>query len=250
MATIAVYNLKGGVGKTTMAVNLAWIAAHQSSRRTLLWDLDPQAASTFLLGAEPKRKQGMARLFERNGNPMDFVQRTAIDDVDILAADTSLRGLDRLLFALDKKKRLAKLIGQLSKEYDRIILDCPPGLTETTEQVMRAADIIIVPVIPSALSQRAFEEVVAFMDEKKSRQAALLPVHSMTDLRRTLHREAVALHDDWPIIPMSSVVEKMASERRALGDFAKTSAPFKAYMKIWRGIEDKLIALGKDPKSQ
>ena len=242
MATIAVYNLKGGVGKTTMAVNLAWLSARHSSRRTLLWDLDPQAASTYLLGVEPKRKQGAAGLFTRHAEPGALIQPTAIDGIDILAADTSLRGLDRLLFELDKKKRLAKLIGELSKDYDRIILDCPPGLTETTEQVMRAADLIIVPVIPSALSQRAFEEVVAFMDEKKGRQAALLPVHSMVDLRRTLHREAVALHDDWPIIPMSSAVEKMSAERRPLGAFAGASPPAKAFAKIWRAIEKKLDA--------
>lgn len=240
MATIAVYNLKGGVGKTTMAVNLAWLSAQFSARRTLLWDLDPQAASTFLFGVTAKKKQGAATLFARNTDPLELVQPTAIDGVDILAADTSLRGLDRILFELGKKRRLAKLIERLTKDYDRIILDCPPGLTETTEQVMRAANLIIVPVIPSALSQRAFEEVVAFMDQKKGRQAALLPVHSMVDLRRTLHRDAVTLHDDWPIIPMSSVVEKMSALQRPLGSFAASSSAAKAYVRIWRAIENKL----------
>lgn len=240
MPTIAVYNLKGGVGKTTMAVNLAWLSTHHSSRRTLLWDLDPQAAATYLLGKEPKGKKDASGIFTRNVNPNKLIQRSAMDRVDILAADTSLRGLDRILFELDKKRRLSKLISALSKDYDRIILDCPPGLTETTEQVMRAADIVIVPVIPSALSQRAFDEVISFMNEKRARQAALLPVHSMVDSRRTLHRQALKLHNDWPIIPMSSAVEKMAAQQQALGEFARNTKPFKAYADIWRAIEIRL----------
>ena len=56
MAAIAVYSVKGGVGNTSLAVNLAWCAAMQSSRRTLLWDLDPQSAASFLLGTDNKAK--------------------------------------------------------------------------------------------------------------------------------------------------------------------------------------------------
>ncbi len=240
MATIAIYNLKGGVGKTTMAMNLAWLSAYASGRRTLVWDLDPQAASTFLLSGDRKAKGEAQSIFAGDSDPKKLIRPSRLDRIDLLAADASLRRLDQLLFEIDKKKRLTKLIDGLSKHYDRIILDCPPGLTETTEQVVRAADIVIVPVIPSALSQRAFDEVVAFMDEKKARQAALLPVHSMLDQRRRVHKEAREANPDWPVIPMASVVEQVASEGRPLGALAPHSPAHKAYQSLWREIEARL----------
>ena len=240
MATVAVYNLKGGVGKTTTAVNLAWLSANQSARRTLVWDLDPQGAASYILGDGLPLKQEVRSLFARGVDPMKLVRGSRFEGIDLLAADMSLRGLDRLLFELDKKKRLARIIDTLSGHYDRIILDCPPGLTETAEQVMRAADVMIVPVIPSALSQRAFDAVVQFMDEKKGRQAPLLPLHSMVDQRRRVHKEALALHHDWPVIPMASVVEQASSEARPLGAFAASSPAYKAYATLWRAIEKRI----------
>ena len=69
MATVAIYSLKGGVGKTTLAVNLAWCAAALSSRRTLLWDLDPQAASTWLIGGGGKAGDQAQRYSRRMSAP-------------------------------------------------------------------------------------------------------------------------------------------------------------------------------------
>ena len=240
MAVIAVYSLKGGVGKTTLAVNLAWSSATQSSRRTLLWDLDPQSAASFLLGHEGKSKGAAQAVFAKDVAPEKLIAPTAIDRLSLLAADTSLRGLDGLFFRMDKKKRLSKLIEGLAKAYDRVILDCPPGLTETSEQVMRAADIILVPVIPSPLSRRAFDEVVAHLDREHKGHGAILPVFSMLDRRRTLHRLAVEADPAWPVIPMASSVEQMAVRRAPVGAYAAQSAAGEAFTALWRGVEKKL----------
>jgi cellulose biosynthesis protein BcsQ len=240
MATIAVYSLKGGVGKTTLAVNLAWSAAVQSSRRTLLWDLDPQAASSWLLDPGGKAKDAAQAVFARDVSPDKLITPTTVPGLDLLRADTSLRGLDQFFFELGKRKRLAKLLGDLNKIYDRIILDCPPGLTETSEQVMRAADLILVPVIPSPLSRRALDEVVAYLAREHGKHAPILPVYSMVDRRRLLHREAIERDATWPVIPMASAIEQMTVRRLPVGAFAASTPAGEAFSKLWTGVERKL----------
>jgi chromosome partitioning protein len=243
MATIAVYSLKGGVGKTTLAVNLAWSAAMQSSRQTLLWDLDPQAASSFLIGQGKPKKDAAQAVFSKDVEPKKLITETAIDRLDLLAADTSLRGLDQLFFSLGKRKRLSKLIETLEKTYDRIILDCPPGLTETSEQAMRAADLILVPVIPSPLARRALDDVVAYLDREHGGHAPILPVFSMVDRRRLLHKQALLDDPKWPVIPMASAVEQMSVRRLPVGAFAAGSPAGEAFASLWTGVERKLTRI-------
>jgi chromosome partitioning protein len=148
-----------------------------------------------------------------------------------------LRGLDQLLHELDKKKRLAKLIEGL-RDYDRVLLDCPPGLTETSDQVMRAADLIVVPVVPSPLSERAFAEVVRHLGAR----APVLPVHVMVDRRRKLHADAVAERSDWPVVPMASAIESCAVRRAPVGAFSPRSAAAQSFAQLWRAVESRLAA--------
>jgi chromosome partitioning protein len=241
VSTIAIYSLKGGVGKTTLAVNLAWSAAIQSSRRTLLWDLDPQAASSFLLSTQPDATRHRAQaqsIFAKDGTPDSLIEKTAFPRLDLIGADASLRGLDLLFHEMDKKKRLQKLLGGLRKTYDRILLDCPPGLTETTEQVMRAADLIVVPVIPSPLSERALADVIRHLGGRTD----VMPVHSMVDGRRKLHADALARHPDWPVIPTASLIEQVTARRAPIGSFAPRSTGATAFAQLWQAIERRIAA--------
>jgi len=243
MTTIAVYNLKGGVGKTSTAVNLAWCAAAGSGRRTLIWDLDPQAAATYLIGKDKELKDEARAVFTMSIDARKLIRKSTVRNLDILAADVSLRSLNRKLFEIDKKKRLKRLLADLSKDYDRIILDCPPGLNETSDQILRAASLVIVPVIPSPLSQRAFHEVQKYLDGRSGKHAPMLPVYSMVDRRRSLHKQALIDQPDWPAIPYASAIEQMAEHRAPLGDFAPSTIANQAYQRLWIGIERKIASL-------
>ena len=234
MATIAIYSLKGGVGKSTLAVNLAWCAATLSSRRTLLWDLDPQAASSWMLGEDGGGERAQA-VFSRHVPAARLIRVTPVERLDLLPADSSLRDLNHLFRTLAKKRRLERLLSELG-DHDRVILDCPPGLTETADQVARAADLIVVPVVPSALSERAWAEV----DRHLGGRTPTMPVHVMVDRRRALHADALARHPDWPIIPMASVVESAATARRCIGVVAPRSPAALAFAELWKRIEKRL----------
>jgi cellulose biosynthesis protein BcsQ len=242
MASIAVYSVKGGVGKTTLAVNLAWCAASISRRKTLLWDLDAANGAGFLLGVDPKKKRSADSVFADGSDPAKLIQPTAYPGLDLLPADESIRALDRQLDRLGKKRRLAKLVEGLSKEYDRVVFDCPPVLNELSAQVIRAADLIIVPLPPSPLSSRAFEVVVEEVRGQGKGHPPILPVLSMIDLRRSLHKEAREANPTWPAIPLASAVEQCAVERKPVGAFAPRSPAARAIAQLWTAIERKLAA--------
>lgn len=240
MAVIAVYSVKGGVGKTTLAANLGWCASQMSGWRTLLWDIDAAGGAAFLLGIDPPLKRSADSVFARERAPGKAIVRTGYPGLDLLPADGSLWDLDLQLAALGKKRRLAKLTEALAKDYPRIILDCPPVLNQISAQAMRAADVVIVPLPPSPLSARAFTLVAEEVKRAGKGHPPMLPVLSMVDRRRTLHRDALAANPDWPVIPLASAVEQCAVKRAPVGAFAPTSPAARDIALLWRAIDRKL----------
>ena len=249
MSSLAVYSPKGGVGKSTCAANLAYLSATTSKRRTLLWDIDAQGAAGYLLGA-PRQREEAHRIFSTDADPAELARPTPYLQLSLLAADTSLRRLDVQLVEEDARKRVRKLIRSLERKFERIVLDCPPGVTEISEQIFRAVDLVVIPVPPSALGMRVFEEAAAHIRDKHRNGPAVLPVLSMVDMRRKLHREMVAAHPDWPVIPYASAVELMSTKRAPLATFAPRHPATRAFADLWADVEQRLADIESGPSAR
>jgi cellulose biosynthesis protein BcsQ len=247
---LASYNLKGGVGKTAAAVNLSYSAVRRGWQ-VLLWDLDPQAAATFYFRVEPGVKGGAKKLVSGKRELADFIKATNYPGLDLMPADFSYRNLD-LYFARRKKSedRLGRLLAPVQDEYDLIVLDCAPGISLVSENVFRAADALLMPLIPTFLSTRAYERLQRYFAKRPEITAQLLPFFSMVDRRRSLHRELVEsfarAHPEAlrAFIGYASMVELMGRFRAPLQTYAASSEPARAFDALWLEVE---VRLGLEP---
>ena len=251
MRTAATYSIKGGVGKTTAAVNLAFEAARSGSR-VLLWDLDPQGAATFFFRVKAKVRGGAAGLVGRRGALDGHIRASDVPGLHVVPADFSLRNLDLHLDAAKRPtERLGALLQPLADRYDLTLLDCPPGITLASESVFGAADALLVPVIPTTLAARTLRQLAKFFGDMPD-APLVLPFFSMVDRRKRLHRELLEslsatdstfLHTP---IPNSSVVERMGERRAPVAMFAPGAAPAHAFRDLWGEIARRLWSAAGD----
>ena len=184
MKILAVYSIKGGVGKTASAVNLAYVAAN-NGYRTLVWDLDPQGASSYYFRIKPKVKGGSKELIAGKQDLDGLIKGTDFENLDLLPADFSFRNLDLLLDEKKKPtKQLKKLLIPLADDYDFIFLDCPPSISLLSEAIFEAADALLSPIIPSTLSIRTLDQLQAVIVDKELDSLTLIPFFSMFDKRK------------------------------------------------------------------
>jgi chromosome partitioning protein len=239
---VATYSIKGGVGKTSAAVNLGALAA-RDGLRTVIWDLDPQGAASFLFRVEPKVKGGGKQLIRGRREPIDVMKGTDIEGLDLLPADFSYRHLD---IQLDKRKRplkgLAQVLAQLDDGYDLAILDCAPSISLVSESVFAAADLLLVPLVPSTLSVRTFEQLRTFLAAGPQPAPDVLAFFSMVDRRKRLHRELSAALPGAAesVIPTASVVEQMGVRRAPVVESLPRSPAALAYGRLWDELRREL----------
>jgi chromosome partitioning protein len=243
---VATYSIKGGVGKTSAAVNLGALAA-RDGRRTLLWDLDPQGAASYLLRVRPRVKGGGRKLVRGRRDPAEALKGTDVEGLDLLPADLSYRHLD---LVLDREKRprdgVGRVLRALADDYDLAIVDCAPSISLVSESVFAAADLLLVPLVPSTLSVRTLEQLHAFLDGARGRPPRVLAFLSMVDRRKRLHLSlAETLPQTFPgmaqaAIPAASAVELMGLDRLPLVESRPRDRAALAYAGLWKELREAL----------
>lgn len=255
MKIFAVTNIKGGVGKTTSAINLAYLCA-ASGRKTLVWDLDPQSAATYALGVDAPEDELVSakKLVSGKRELPELIVPTVYDGLDLLPASFSYRKLDiHLHERQNPTERLLKMSRALREVYAALFLDCPPGMSLLSENVLRAADAVIIPLLPTPLSVRMLMQLRDFLVEEGWQDLVLLPFFSMIDVRRSLHRELMdSTREQFPLmlkteVPYWSEIERMSVRRAPLPAFAPNSAATRIYEALWKEM---LKKVGKWPMEE
>ena len=246
MKIIACYSNKGGVGKTATSVNLAYASA-MSGRTTLLCDLDPQGASGFYFRVKPSRKLKKQAFFRDVDCFTGAIRESDFANLDLLPANMSYRDFDIFLSRMkNSRSRLKKALKAVGTEYDVIILDCPPNISLLSENVFKVADKIVVPVIPTTLSERTLEQLYDFFGDKKYQKKKLLPFFSKVQKSKKLHRGTmIKLQKKYKnfldeSIPFSTDIEKMGVHRAPVLAYAGSRPAAKAYEDVWNGIQSKV----------
>jgi len=239
VSVVAVYTSKGGSGKSTSAVQLAWTAAVGGSR-TLLWDLDAQGASSYFLKHDDGLDRSARKLITGKKDWADEVRPTAIGGLSLIPCDQSLRHWDSLLQEQSHgKKLLSDWLKPLKDQFDVILLDCPPGLTTLSEAVFRAADLLAVPVVPSALGFRSWEQLKEFVGALDRKGPHLAPFLSMVDRRKVAHRElATSPPEDFlrTVVPLWSDIERTLDQSSARM-WSRTARVVEVYRSLWEEIQ-------------
>lgn len=241
MKIIAIYNIKGGVGKTAACVNLAYSCA-KSGMKTLLWDLDSQGASSYYFNIKPEVRGGTKKLFKTK-EIGELVKETDIEHLDLLPADFSYRHMDLFLDSEKKpKKRMSEFLGRFEDDYDVLFLDCPPSFSLVSENVFNSADVMLVPLIPTTLSLRTYGQILDYVADHKKLSLKLMPFFSMVDRRKKLHLETIGDGQNSisgllrTCIPYLSIIENMGVHRAPVGAFAPRSDAAAIFDALWTEV--------------
>ena len=206
----------------------------------MLWDLDPQGAATFYFRQAQGIESSVRKVVSGKTDIGELVKHTAFENLSIIPSDLAMRNLDILLEETKKSKtRLRDILDEVKKDYSRVFLDCPPGISLLSENIFHAADHLIVPVIPTTLSERTLGQIRDFFEQKDLDKKHIAVFFSMAEKRKRLHRETMErLSGELKrvcavSIPYSSEIEKMGLYGRPITAARPKSKAAAAYRALW-----------------
>jgi cellulose biosynthesis protein BcsQ len=243
---LAFNSTKGGVGKTATAVNVAYLAT-LDKLRVLLWDMDIQSSASFYFRIESKLKGNPEDIFKEGKFIYKNVKKSNYDNLDIIPSDFSFKDLDIIINETKKvKKKFTTILENLENEYDIIIFDCPASFNLISEYILKVSDLILVPIIPTTLSIRAYEILINYINENINKDVLIYAFFTMVDYRKKMHKKIVAefpqmsKHCLTTTIPYSSTIERMGEFRAPVTTFSSNSRADRALKNLWLEVKNLL----------
>ena len=247
MKIITLYNIKGGVGKTTTTVNLACLLAKQGLS-VLLWDLDPQGGSSFFFKQENRNDHTHERLFDRYITIYDVIQHTETYQIDIISNDSKFS--DQFM---NKAARITALnfinkdlinitLAEVADDYDVCIIDCSPGRFQLHQNIFHAADLLLIPNIPAPLSVYCNNMLVAELQQTLPAKTSILSFYNMVQAHKTLHKFYLNNRDESmdyilnSYIPFYTEIENISLSKESIFHQLKEFKTNVYYEKLWLEI--------------
>jgi chromosome partitioning protein len=245
---IALYNIKGGVGKTTTTVNLACLLAKRGLS-VLLWDLDPQGGSSYFFKQENFNDNTHDRLFDRYIPIYDVIRSTDTYQIDVISNDSKFS--DQFM---NKASRITALnflneelitntLEEVKDDYDVCIMDCSPGRFQLHQNIFKASDLLLIPNIPAPLSVHCNNMLIAELQQKfLSRKTTILSFYNMVQSHKNLHKFYIHNRDESQRyilnthIPFYAEIENITLSKESIFHQLKEFKPNMYYENLWKEV--------------
>ena len=252
MKKIALYNIKGGVGKTTTTVNLACLLAKQGLS-VLLWDLDPQGGSSYFFKQENFNDNTHDRLFDRYIPIYDVIRSTDTYQIDVISNDSKFS--DQFM---NKASRITALnflnedlinntLNEVADDYDVCIMDCSPGRFQLHQNIFQAADLLLIPNVPAPLSVHCNNMLVKELQQKShTRKTTIVSFYNMVQSHKNLHKFYINNRDESQHyilnshIPFYAEIENITLSKESIFHQLKEFKPNLYYQKLWQEVCERM----------
>jgi chromosome partitioning protein len=248
---IAVYNIKGGVGKTTTSVNLACFLA-KSGLSVLLWDLDPQGGSSFFFNRQNNNNHTHARLFDKYITIYDVIHFTESYQIDVISNDAFF--CDQFMNNASKitavnfgnNELIGITLAEVEEDYDVCIMDCSPGRFLLHDNIFHAADLVLIPNVPAPLSIYCNDMLMDSLQHKLSIRNKILSFYNMVQTHKNLHRQYLDNRKENAdrvlnnYIPFYTEIELITLTKESIFHQLKESKANSYYEELWVEICERM----------